>query len=248
MAKDRFSEQSENYALYRPHYPEQLFAYILSFVTERNTAWDCATGNGQSALPLSNYFRKVVATDISQKQLEKAPQKNNIEYLVCPAEETPFPSDSINLITVSQAYHWLNWKRFHAEAIRVAKTNCVVAVWMYDLLSSWEDKINLLIQHLYKNVSGPYWDAERRHVDEHYKHVQFDFESLPSKEFFMETSFTRDQLLGYFSTWSATRNFIKAKNYSPIKEIEDDLRKLWPQNESKLFHFPLVLKLGRIVK
>lgn len=248
MAKDRFSQQSETYALYRPHYPEELFAYILSFVTEKNTAWDCATGNGQSALPLSKHFKRVFASDISQKQVTQASEKNNIEYVVCSAEETPFPANSFNLITVSQAYHWLNWKKFHEEAIRVAKTNCIVGVWMYDLLSSGEEKINRLIQHLYKNITGPYWDAERKHVDEHYKHVQFDFAPLPSKEFVIETHFSREQLLGYFSTWSATQNFIKANNYSPIKEIEDDLYKLWPGNEGKLFRFPLILKLGLIVK
>src|SRR5215216_4907619 len=136
MAKDLFSDQSKAYALYRPVYPEELFTYILSFVAEKNIAWDCATGNGQSALPLSYHFQKVFATDISQKQLEQAPVKNNIEYIVCPAEETPFQENSFDLITVSQAYHWINWKKFQQEVTRVGKPNCVVAVWMYDLLFS----------------------------------------------------------------------------------------------------------------
>ena len=83
MAKDLFSGQAEDYALYRPAYPEELFTYILSFVTEKDVAWDCATGNGQSALPLSQYFEKVFASDISRKQLEQAPKKENIEYGTC---------------------------------------------------------------------------------------------------------------------------------------------------------------------
>jgi ubiquinone/menaquinone biosynthesis C-methylase UbiE len=81
MPKDRFSEQAKNYALYRPVYPEELFNYIISFVEEREIAWDCATGNGQSAVPLARHFRKVFATDISQKQLQQANKKDNIEYM-----------------------------------------------------------------------------------------------------------------------------------------------------------------------
>lgn len=90
MTRDLFSEQSKEYASYRPTYPPELFNYILSFVEEKKLAWDCATGNGQSAIPLSEHFQKVFASDISQKQLEQAPEKDNIEYISCPAEKTPF--------------------------------------------------------------------------------------------------------------------------------------------------------------
>ena len=56
MLKDLFSKQAEDYAKYRPVYPKELFEYILQFVTEKNTAWDCATGNGQAAFALAQYF------------------------------------------------------------------------------------------------------------------------------------------------------------------------------------------------
>jgi ubiquinone/menaquinone biosynthesis C-methylase UbiE len=248
MLKDRFSEQAKNYALYRPVYPEELFTYIISFVKEKEIAWDCATGNGQSAVSLSRYFKKVFATDISQKQLQQATRKDNIEYIVCPAETTPFQENLFDLITISQAYHWLNWQQFHDEAMRVGKPNCVVAIWMYDLISSQQEDLKKLIQQFYKNITGPYWDAERRHIDDHYANVLFNFEPLPSKEFFIETRFTPEQLLGYFSTWSATQNFIKANGYSPVENIRDDLYKIWLGEETRSFLFPVILKIGKIIR
>ena len=248
MSKDLFSEQAKNYALYRPVYPEELFTYIISFVKQKEFAWDCATGNGQSAVPLSSHFKKVFASDISQNQLQQAVRKDNIEYIVCTAEATPFLANKFDLITVSQAYHWLNWQQFHDEAISVGKPNCIVAIWMYDLISSQQKDLNTLIKQFYKNITGPYWDAERWHVDDHYANVQFNFEPLPSKDFVIETTFTPEQLLGYFETWSATQNFIKANGYSPIEKIRDDLYKIWPGNETRYFLFPVILKLGRIIK
>ena len=75
MAKDLFSNQSDLYAKYRPAYPKELFEYIVSFAEEKNIAWDCATGNGQAAFLLSDLFKKVIATDITAAQIEKAVKK-----------------------------------------------------------------------------------------------------------------------------------------------------------------------------
>ncbi|MEX0681015.1 MAG: hypothetical protein WD097_06500 [Balneolales bacterium] len=65
--KDNFSEQSNQYAEFRPLYPEELFDFLLSLVPDRYSAWDCGTGNGQVAGQLANYFDKVAATDISRQ-------------------------------------------------------------------------------------------------------------------------------------------------------------------------------------
>src|SRR5215217_2960208 len=105
MAKDLFSDQSEFYSRFRPTYPQDLFEYILAFADEKKLAWDCATGNGQAATVLADYFEKVEASDLSQSQLDQAVPKKNISYHLCPAEHTPFPDSCFDLITVAQAYH-----------------------------------------------------------------------------------------------------------------------------------------------
>lgn len=47
--KDNFSKQADLYAKFQPGYPSELFAFLFSSVTEKKTAWDCGTGNGQVA-------------------------------------------------------------------------------------------------------------------------------------------------------------------------------------------------------
>ncbi len=73
--KDSFSGHSAQYAQYRPHYPEAFYSFLVQLIPERNHAWDCGTGNGQVAVALSSYFKKVVATDISANQLAQAPKQ-----------------------------------------------------------------------------------------------------------------------------------------------------------------------------
>src|SRR6185295_14341267 len=100
--KDNFSKQAAVYAKYRPTYPQELFSFILGHIENKQLALDCGTGNGQSAKELAKYFGKVFATDISQKQIDKAHRAANIFYSVQPAERTNFPDNNFDLITVSQ--------------------------------------------------------------------------------------------------------------------------------------------------
>ena len=53
---DLFSGHAANYARYRIDYPTALFEYVLRYVPDRQTAWDCATGNGQAAVALADHL------------------------------------------------------------------------------------------------------------------------------------------------------------------------------------------------
>ncbi|MDB5208530.1 MAG: class SAM-dependent methyltransferase [Flavisolibacter sp.] len=248
MAKDLFSNQADAYAKYRPTYPPELFDYILSFVNEKECAWDCATGNGQAALVLADQFTKVEATDLSEAQLKYAVQKENIHYQVSTAEQTPFADNSFDLITIATAYHWFDWKAFHKEATRVCKKNAVVAAWGYHVFFSTDENITSIIQHFYHDIIKRYWDKERQYVDDRYASVEFDFAPLPSKDFDLVLNWNKEGLLGYLSSWSAVQNYIQKKGSSPLSLIEEDLEKAWPGNDDKEFHFPLFLKIGRVRK
>ncbi len=246
MAKDLFSKQADLYARYRPTYPAELYQYILSFVKEKNIAWDCATGNGQAAVVLADHFKKVVATDISAEQIEKATFKENIEWLVCPAESTPFAENTFDLVTVAQAYHWIKWKEFRNEVRRVCKNNAVIAVWLYYDHTTGDKRIDKVVRDFYENVTRPYWDYERKYVEELYATVAFDYELLPFKNFEINLHWQREDLLGYISSWSAIQKYIKVNGHSPIPIIEKEINKLWPQGEKKQVIFPVYLKLGRV--
>ena len=248
MAKDLFSNQSDLYARYRPTYPKELFEYIVSFVKEKNVAWDCATGNGQAAVVLADHFKKVFATDISAAQIDKAVKKENIEYSVCPAESTPFADNTFDLVTVAQAYHWIKWSAFKEEVTRICKPNAVIAIWTYYDRVTDDEKVDNAVRDFYENITKPYWDYERKYVEQKYSTVEFDYDLLPVKDFETVLYWKREDLLGYVSTWSAIQKFIKANGHSPVPILEEEINKLWPEGETKKVVFPIYLKLGRVIK
>lgn len=242
--KDLFSQQAAIYAKYRPVYPVALYDHLSALVTDHSTAWDCATGNGQAAVELTRFFDQVFATDISEKQLQQATPHEKITYYIAPAHASGLPDKSVDLITVAQAYHWFDFEAFHKEVVRVAKPGAVVAVWGYSLIQSADAILNTLIHDFYKQKTGPYWDAERKYVDDHYATVPFPYREFPAPIFRIGVQWTKEDLAGYFNTWSSMQHFMKANGYNPVDALAETIKSVWPEEEARSFYFPLFVRAG----
>jgi ubiquinone/menaquinone biosynthesis C-methylase UbiE len=243
--KDNFSSYSPGYAKYRPGYPPELFEYILGFVREKEMAWDCGTGNGQSAKILSQHFKKVIATDISQSQLDNAFKAANIQYAFEPAEQTSIEAASIDLITVAQAIHWFNFDRFYTEVRRVAKPGGILAVWTYSLLQV-SPEIDDLISHQHFITLKDHWDPERKYVDEYYANIPFPFEEISTPVFNIRLRWSPEDLRGYLNTWSALQKFIRVNDHNPVDELMEKIAAVWGEDPLRNIIFPVHLRLGII--
>ncbi|MBC7947496.1 MAG: class I SAM-dependent methyltransferase [Chitinophagaceae bacterium] len=244
--KDNFSKQAGEYARYRPHYPPELFEFIIAHVTTLEVAWDCATGNGQSALQLARHFDKVFATDISQEQLDAATASEQVVYTRQPAEQTNFPDNYFDLITVSQALHWFNFDSFYSEVNRTGKPGSWLAVWMYSLLRITPE-VDEIIERFHYQILGEYWDQERGYVNSNYTTIPFPFAEIATPTFEMKFHWSLEELEGYLTTWSALQKFIGANNFNPVAGIIDELRPHWKSSEMNIV-FPLYLRMGKIEK
>lgn len=239
--KDRFSDQARQYAAFRPHYPKELYDFIFHQVKSFDLAWDAGTGNGQAASVLAARFRKVLATDISAKQLEQAVVMDSITYAVG-SETTKLADHSADLITVAQAIHWFNRPVFYAEVQRVLKPGGIVAMWVYGLLRI-SPAIDPLIDDFYTRVVGPYWDPERKLIDDELKSMEFPFEEVIAPRFSMQFEWNLGQLEGYLNTWSATQKFVRENSVNPVDELVRAVAGKLPQQEFPV-EFPLFLRLG----
>lgn len=245
MAKDNFSLQSADYARFRPQYPAALGAALAGLSPATGQAWDCGTGNGQFATLLSEKFTQVFATDISAGQLKNAARKPNITYRQEHAENTSLPDQSCDLITVAQAIHWFNFEAFYREVRRVARPGAILAALGYALFQT-SSKLDEVVWHFYSDIVGPYWDPERKLIDEKYRTIPFPFEELPFPAFYMQYEWTLDEMLGFFSTWSATQHYIKANHTDPVGLIREKLASAWPETEKISVRFDILARVGRV--
>ncbi|NUY81171.1 class I SAM-dependent methyltransferase [Flavobacterium sp. MAH-1] len=241
--KDNFSAQATKYAQNRPQYPQALIDYIASFAQERGKALDLATGNGQVAHKLASKFETVFATDISQKQLDQAEKASNIIYKLERAEQTSFEDNTFDLITVAQAVHWFDFTVFYKEIYRILKPEGVFAILGYGLFST-NERADAIISHFYRDIIGPYWDAERRYVEENYQTIPFPFKEIETITWTNDFEWTTGQLLGYLESWSATQHYKSKTGINPVDLVRGELSLVWEASDKKV-HFPLLLRVGR---
>lgn len=244
--KDYFSQQAAAYSTYRPRYPKALFEYLASLCYRRDRVWDCATGNGQVAMSMVPYFQTIIATDASASQIENAATHPQIYYRIESAEKTTIETGSLDLITVAQALHWFDRDRFYTEAQRVLKTNGLLVVWCYKLLSISED-IDPIIEEYYDRIVGEYWPPERQMIEEEYRSIDFPFEEIDPPQFNMEAMWSLDRVFGYLETWSATQQFIIDRHSNPIELIRPRLTKAWGgSNGLKLVSSSMPMRIGKM--
>ena len=245
--KDNFSSASDQYALYRPTYPDHFFSYLKTLIPSPNMAWDCGTGNGQVAVKLAYFFEMVYATDISDSQMHQAPKRNNIDYSLQAAEKTNFQNHTFDLIIVAQAVHWFDFEKFYNEVHRTAKDDAFMVVLGYGRLEI-SPEIDALIDAFHEDTLGPYWDSERRYIDELYQTIPFPFEEIDTPKFTNTYDWSFEHLIGYLNTWSAVKHYIKINDMNPVDALVPKLKAAFGNHETLIVNFPLLLRIGRIAK
>lgn len=246
MSSDHFSPLAQQYASFRPSYPDELFNWLASVAPQCKFAWDCGAGNGQATAALAARFEQVLGTDISAAQLASAPPLANVEYRVTPAETSGLPEHSADLVTVAQALHWFDLPKFYDEVRRVLKPQGVIAVWGYNRLIIGHPELQRIIDHFYEDTIGIYWPAERMHVENDYLHLPFPFPRLFAPRFSLHKEWPREHLLGYLRSWSAVGRFQAANGFDPVDALEKEFKLYWPEGKSYWIEWPLFMHAGKV--
>lgn len=242
---DHFSDQPALYKQFRPSYPDLFYQDLLRLCEQKKKALDCGTGNGQVAQVLAKHFDQVSASDISENQLSEAFQAKNIEYKVERSEESTEADESIDLITVAQAYHWFDQGGFLKEVSRILKPGGTLAIWGYSLLRI-SPEINEKLDIFHDVVMGPFWDSKRKLIDAAYRTVEFNFKDvyLPNS-YCIKDEWSLEQLAGYLNSWSSVKTYKKKyPNENPVTEFIETIRTFWEEPKMNV-SFPIFYRIGK---
>ena len=126
----RVSDDAEAYQRFRPRYHDKPCAAIAARIGTRADlkAVDVACGTGHSTTALAKYFPNVVGIDVSLEMLNVARRDSALEFIEAEATRLPFADNSLDLLTVFMAFHWLDQEMFLAEARRVLKPGSYLAL------------------------------------------------------------------------------------------------------------------------
>ncbi len=246
QVEDHFSGHAVQYGRSRPDYPDALFQRLAAMSPDTSRAWDCATGNGQAAHSLAKYFDAVFATDVSFEQIRQAERVGRVHRHVAAAEASAIADRVIDLVVVAQALHWFDIHGFVEEVRRVLKNEGVFAAWCYPGMHICPD-VDERIASFYRYTVGPYWPAERRHIESGYRTLDLPLveEALPS--FYIDKQWDLKQVADYVRSWSATRRYMREHGNDPVDVLTERLREVWGhETDKRRVRWPLVVRAGRL--
>jgi SAM-dependent methyltransferase len=241
---DHFSTVAARYAAFRPRYPAALVDALADRADTTGVVWDVGCGNGQLSVALAERFPRVIATDPAQAQLDEAIAHPRVEYQRGSAEDSGLPAASISLVVAAQAAHWFDWPRFLAEVERVAVPGALVALVSYGDLAV-DGPAGAEIHRYNHEIAAPYWPPGRRHVENGYRELVMPWPPTPAPPIEMTAEWTRDEVAGYISTWSATARLVDREGPGPFDAFRAALAAAWPEGERRLVRWPLTVRLAR---
>lgn len=113
-----FQTTGADYDLYRPGFPQAAVEAILPHSVD--TVLDLGAGTGKFTENLLEVAGQVIAVEPSEQMLQVLRSKcPGVEALVGTAESVPLDDDTVQAVTVAQAFHWFDRAAACAEIARV---------------------------------------------------------------------------------------------------------------------------------
>ena len=133
---DKFTDKAEVYAKYRPSYPLEYIEYLVSDagLNEDCIIADIGSGTGILSRQLLERGFTVIGVEPNDDMRTVAEQtlKTYSRFISIKgtAENTTINDNSLDVVTVAQAFHWFDLKQFRLECQRILKQDGRVAlVW-----------------------------------------------------------------------------------------------------------------------
>lgn len=132
---ERFSDRVADYVRYRPDYPAALLAWLrdVQGVTPDWRVADVGAGTGISCKMFLDAGHKVTAVEPNAAMREAAvawlgddPRFQAVDGC---ADATTLDDDSVDLVSVAQAFHWFDPTNTHREFHRILRRGGLAAVY-----------------------------------------------------------------------------------------------------------------------
>lgn len=156
---DRFTDRVENYARYRPGYPEAVAEHLADFgLREDAQVIDVGSGTGILTRLLLDRGANVYAVEPNlamrreaERELGNQPLFHSIEGT---AEATTLPASSFDLIVAGQAFHWFDPRPTRREWQRLLRKDGWVGLVWNELTEEEE------VARRYRKLANAFVDAQ----------------------------------------------------------------------------------------
>ena len=136
-----FGEAAEDYGTFRAGFPESIFYRLAEFNVGQphHSVIDLGTGTGTLARGFALRGCEVIGVDPDPRMIGQARKLDrqsevSIRYVEAKAESTGLRTDSADLVTAGQCWHWFDQHRVIAEVLRLLKPGGKLVIANFDWL------------------------------------------------------------------------------------------------------------------
>ena len=152
MKSTLFNKKARDYALYRPQYSCEAIETLID-ITGMDSTWnvaDIGSGTGNVTRHFVDKVSKVFAVEPEGAMRREAEfllgELSSFKSIAATAENTKLPDNSIELITIGQAFHWIDWAAAQIEFTRILKPDG----WLALLWNHYETTPEMNIDFVFK--------------------------------------------------------------------------------------------------
>ncbi len=207
---DRFSgnEYVNIYDKYRPSPPIEILQQTLNYLgkPKAELILDLGCGTGISTKVWEGYANEIIGIEPSVEMIEIAKSKSKnaqIKYLVGYSNDIQLSSNSVDVVSCSQSFHWMEPKSTLKEISRVLKDKGILII--YDVI--WPPSVNFEFEKAYKelfeNIRTMTEDlseviTHRWEKKKHFENIRISgsFDFLKETYFHKTEKLTKNQFIG----------------------------------------------------
>lgn len=179
---DRFSGYQEGYDQHRPRAPQIMVELLTRYLERRpSLVVDLGSGTGLSSFIWKAYADRVIGVEPNDDMRSKAigtksiqPDVDHVTFMPGYSNQLELGDDTVDLITCSQSFHWMEPVSTLQEASRVLREGGIFAAYDCDWppAAGWyvEEAYNQLIRRAHEIIAqhiAPDSRAEKRDKEKH---------------------------------------------------------------------------------
>jgi len=164
---ERFGDRADNYAKFRPGYPDPMLSLLRDVVPPPAVVADIGSGTGILTRQLMDNGYELYAVEpngpmrsAAERTLSGRPRFRSVRGT---AEATTLPDGAVDLITCAQAFHWFDREKAKLEFCRILKGNGRVAIVWNERLEN-ASEVNRKYDDILRRMAPEYSNVNHRKV------------------------------------------------------------------------------------
>jgi SAM-dependent methyltransferase len=164
---ERFGDRADNYAKFRPNYPDPMLEFLRDVVLPPAVVADIGSGTGILTRQLLDNGYELYAVEPNgpmrseaERTLGGSPGFRSIRGT---AEATTLSDGAVDLITCAQAFHWFDRAKARLEFCRILKGNGRVAIVWNERLENVSE-VTRKFENVLRRMAPEYSSVSRREV------------------------------------------------------------------------------------